>query len=130
MLQLSTNSFFGMVFEHLWDCFHPKDFTSGFPQLFQLCYHIMQGHIPCWIAHILGVVCLLTIIKPLSGVRPIVVKETLYWFTSRILCLQFCDAFATHLGAFIIKGTKDCMYTHKILHPHDFDITWIVRIII
>jgi hypothetical protein len=26
-----------------------------------------------------------------------------------------------HMGAFIIKGAKDCMYTHKILHPHDFE---------
>jgi hypothetical protein len=35
-----------MVFEHLWDRFHPKDLTSGFPQLFQLCFHIVKGHIP------------------------------------------------------------------------------------
>jgi hypothetical protein len=24
-------------------------------------------------------------------------------------------------GAFIVKGTKDCVYMHKILHPLDFE---------
>jgi hypothetical protein len=24
-------------------------------------------------------------------------------------------------GAFIVKGAKDYVYTHKILHPHDFE---------
>jgi hypothetical protein len=27
----------------------------------------------------------------------------------------------SHVGAFIIKGAKECVYTHKILHPHDFE---------
>jgi hypothetical protein len=27
------------------------------------------------------------------------------------------------LGAFIIKGAKDYMYTHKIMHPHDKSCT-------
>jgi hypothetical protein len=26
-----------------------------------------------------------------------------------------------YLGAFIVKGAKDCVYTNKILHPHDFE---------
>jgi hypothetical protein len=52
--------------------------VNAFPQLFQLCFHIAQGHIPCRIAHILGVVYLFAMTKPLSEVRPITVEETLY----------------------------------------------------
>jgi hypothetical protein len=84
-------------FEHFWNCFHQENSVNGFPRLFQLCSHIAQGHISCWITHSLGVIRLLTRTKPLSGICPIVVRETLYWFTKHILCLQFCDAFATHL---------------------------------
>jgi len=25
------------------------------------------------------------------------------------------------MGVFIIKGAKDYVYTHKIMHPHDFE---------
>ncbi len=40
MSHLLASGLFGMVFEHLWDCFQPENSTSGFPQLFQLCSHI------------------------------------------------------------------------------------------
>jgi hypothetical protein len=40
MLHLLINDPSGMVFEHLWECFHPEDSTSGFLQLFQLYSHI------------------------------------------------------------------------------------------
>jgi hypothetical protein len=43
-----------MVFEHLWDFFFFKDLANGFPHLFQLCFHIAQGHIPLQIPHVLG----------------------------------------------------------------------------
>jgi hypothetical protein len=51
MLNLSTSGLFGMVFEHLQDYFHPENSMNGFPQLFQLCSHVAQGHIPCQITH-------------------------------------------------------------------------------
>ncbi len=73
-----------------------KDSTNGFPQLFQLCSHITQGHIPRWIAHILKIVHLLTTTKPLGGICPIVMKGALYHFISWPLCFQFHDVFATH----------------------------------
>jgi hypothetical protein len=34
--------------------------------------------------------------KPLDGIRPIDMGETLYRLISRILCFQFRDAFGTH----------------------------------
>jgi hypothetical protein len=95
---LSISGHFGIVFEHLWDYFQLEDSVGGFPQLFQLCSHITQGHIPCWITHILGVVHLLVMTKPLGGVCPIVIKKALYWLIGRNLCFQFQDAFATHLS--------------------------------
>jgi hypothetical protein len=86
MPHLLANSFFGMVFEHLWDCFYPKDSMNGFPYLFQLYFHIVKGHIPLQIAHVLGITCLLAMTKPSGAIHPIVVGEALYRFTSHTLC--------------------------------------------
>jgi hypothetical protein len=55
MSHLLANGFTGMAFEHFQDYFHLEDLVSGFPQLFQLCFHITQGHIPPQIARVLGV---------------------------------------------------------------------------
>jgi hypothetical protein len=71
---------------------------SGFPQLFQLFFHIVKGHIPPQIAQVFGVACLLAMTKLLGGVCPIVVGEILYLFTIHALCFQFCDAYATHFS--------------------------------
>jgi hypothetical protein len=58
-----------MVFEHLQNYFHLEYSTNGFPQLFQLCFHIAEG---------LGTTCLLVMTKPLGGIRPIAMGKTLY----------------------------------------------------
>jgi hypothetical protein len=87
-----------MTFEHLRDYFHPKYLASGFPQLFQLCFYIAQGHIPPQIACVFGVAHLLAMNKPLSGIHPIIMGKTLYRFTSCFLCFQFCEAFVTHFS--------------------------------
>ncbi len=97
MSHLSANDPSRMAFEHLWDCFQPEDSTSGFPQLFQFFFHIAQGHIPFQITHVFRVTHLLTMTKPLGGVHPIIVGETVYQFTSCTLCFQFHNAFVTHL---------------------------------
>jgi len=98
MLHLSTNGPLRMVFEHPWDYFHPKDSASGFLLLFQLCFHIAQGHIPPQIARVFGGACILVMTKPLGGIYPIVVRETLYPFTNHAFCFQFHEAFATHFS--------------------------------
>ncbi len=54
MPHLFKNDPYGMFFKHLQDIFHPKDFVNGFPHLFQLYFHIAQGHIPYQITHVLG----------------------------------------------------------------------------
>jgi len=78
MPHLLPTSHSGMVFEHFWDYFHSENLVSGFPQLFQLCFHIAQGHIPPQIACILGMAHLLAMTMPLGGIRPITMRETLY----------------------------------------------------
>jgi hypothetical protein len=78
MLHLSASGPFGMVLKHFWDYFHLEDSASGFFQLFQICFHIAQGHISPQITHILGTIHLLAMTKPSGGVCPIVVGETLY----------------------------------------------------
>ncbi len=93
MPHLSTNAFSRMVFEHFQDCFHPKNSTSEFLQLFQLCSHIVKGLIPLQIAHVLGATHLLVITKPSNGVHPIVVGEAMYRFKSCTLYLQFSRCF-------------------------------------
>jgi hypothetical protein len=57
-----------------------------FHKLFQLCFHITQGHIPCQITHVFGLANLLAMTKPLGEVCPITMGEALYQLTSRILC--------------------------------------------
>ncbi len=82
MLHLLTSGFFGMVFEHFRNCFHFEDPVSGFLQLFQLCFHIAQGHIPPQITHVLRMARLLAMTKISSGVSSIVMGEALYQFTN------------------------------------------------
>jgi hypothetical protein len=75
MLHLLASGPSRMIFEHLWDYFHLIDSTNGFPLLFQLCFHIAQGHIPPQIAHVLATTHLLTVTKPSCGVRPIILTH-------------------------------------------------------
>jgi hypothetical protein len=78
MLHLSASGPFMTIFEHLRHCFHFEDSASGFPQLFQLSFHIAHGHIPPQITCVLGTARLLAMTKPLGGVHPITMEETLY----------------------------------------------------
>jgi hypothetical protein len=98
-----------MVFEHFQKKISLKRFYKWISHLFQLCSHIAQGHIPRQIAHILGVAAhLLTMTKPLGGIRPIIVREMLYQLTSCVLCFQFHDAFVIeffpHQFGVVTKG--------------------------
>jgi hypothetical protein len=46
MPNLFASGPFGMVIKHLENYFHLENSISGFPQFFQLCFHIGQSHIP------------------------------------------------------------------------------------
>jgi hypothetical protein len=86
MPHLSANNLYGMVFEQFQNYFHLEDSTNRFPQLLQLCFHIVQSHIPHQIMHILGAIRLLTMTKPSGGVCSIVMGEALYRLTSHVVC--------------------------------------------
>ncbi len=113
MPHLLASGIFGMVFEHLQDCFHPKDSINGSPQLFQLCSYITKSHVPPQIAHVFCTTHLLTMTKPSGRIRPIVMGETLYPLISRALCFQLCDGFVTnfspHQFGIITKGDYEAI---------------------
>lgn len=67
-LLVLVNGLLGMIFEHSQKKLkHLKYSLSGFSQLFQLCFHIAQKHIPNYIIHLLEMACLLAIVKLLGG---------------------------------------------------------------
>ncbi len=129
MPHLSTNAPSRMVFEHLQDCFHPQNSTSGFLQLFQICFHIFKGLIPLQIARVLGTAHLLAITKLSSKVHPIVVGEVMYRFTNCTLYLQFCDVFVKHFSSnqFEVATKGDCeVVIHGIQCTLDLYPNWVV----
>jgi hypothetical protein len=129
MLHLSASGPSRMVFEHLRNNFHLEDLASGFPQLFQLCFHITQGHNPPQITRVLGAAYLLAMTKPLGGISPIAVGETLYRLISRALCLQFHETFTTHFPphqfGVVIKGGYETIF-HNIKCNLDLHLDWVV----
>jgi hypothetical protein len=52
--------------------------------LFQLCFHITQGHIPSQIARVFGAAHLLAMTKLSCVVHPIAMGESLYQLRSRV----------------------------------------------
>lgn len=98
-----------MIFKHFHDGFYLNNFASGFSQSFQFCSHIACENIHQHIVHVLGVACLITMVKPFDGVRPIVVGEALYYFDGYKLCFQFYYTFLTHsLYQFGIETKREC----------------------
>jgi hypothetical protein len=109
--------------------FHLENSASGFPQLFQLCFHIAQGHIPPQIACVFGVACLLAMNKHLGEVRPITMGEALYWFISRVLCFQFHETcvlhFSPHKFGVTTKGGYEIVI-HYIRCTLELHLNWVV----
>jgi hypothetical protein len=94
-----------------------------------LLMHIVKGHIPPWIACVFGATCFLAMTKPLDGVHPILVEETLYRLTSCTLCFQFHDVFATHFSShqFRVAIKGGCVaIIHGIRCTLDLYPNWVV----
>jgi hypothetical protein len=67
--------------------------------------------------------------KPLGGVRPIAVRETLYRFKSHVLCFQFHEAFTTHFSSHQFEvATKGGCETiiHGVRCTLDLHPDWVV----
>jgi hypothetical protein len=64
-------------------------------------------------AQVLGVCMFLALVKLYGGICPIVVGEAFYQLVSKVLCLQFHDAFIFHLSPYefrvMIKGGCETM---------------------
>jgi hypothetical protein len=74
-----------MVFKYFQDVFDLKESTNDFIQFHQLSSHVTYGHIPQSIACIFGVIRLLTLAKPLSGIKSIVVGKAFYQLMGRAI---------------------------------------------
>jgi hypothetical protein len=94
---LLVSGFSCIVFEHLQNLFDLEDSTNAFPQLFQVCSHVVMNHIPMPIVWVFGATKLLALAKSFEGIHLIVVGEVLYQLVNKTLFLQFCDTFFIHL---------------------------------
>jgi len=118
MPHLSTSGPFGW-FLNVFRIIFIKRFNEWILLIISSLSHIAQGHIPAQIACDFKVVCLLNMTKPSSGICPIVMGETLYWFKSPILCFKFHNVFVTHFSPHQFKITTKGGY-EVIIH----DIMW------
>jgi hypothetical protein len=86
-----TMSFFdgllGMVYELLQYCFAPDDFMSGFNLFFEVCGHIVQGHVPPSISRSFSTFQLLVLEKQSRNIHPITISEVTYRLLAHILAI-------------------------------------------
>ncbi len=75
---LSFHDPLNMVYELLWDWFVPNDFASGFDFFFEICKHIIHGHVLPSVSHLFVALWLLTLDKQTKGVRPIAIGKVIY----------------------------------------------------
>jgi hypothetical protein len=68
---LFSNGPLGMVCELLQDCFVPYDSTNGFDLFFEICGHIVQGHVPALVSHLFSASRFLVLKKQSKGIRPL-----------------------------------------------------------
>jgi hypothetical protein len=67
-----------MVFEHFRNSFDLEDLINNFFNLFILCSYVVAGCFFEIIFQILGIVWLLTLVRPSKGIWPISMGEVLY----------------------------------------------------
>jgi hypothetical protein len=70
---LFLSGFFGMVYEHLSECFIPEDPSLGFSELFLVVIVVSCGDIPKLVALALGASRLLVMAKDTCGFRLIAI---------------------------------------------------------
>jgi hypothetical protein len=66
------------VYEFLQDYFVLDDFTNDFDLIFEICEHIICGHVPPLVSHLLVASRLLALEKQIGGVQPLVIGEVIY----------------------------------------------------
>jgi hypothetical protein len=68
-----------MVYELLWNCFVPNDFTSGFDVFFEICGHIVYAHVPPYVLCLLVTLQLLVLEKQINGIQPIMIEKPIIY---------------------------------------------------
>jgi hypothetical protein len=94
---LSSNNPLSMVYEILWDYFVPDDSSNDFI-FFNVCGHIVHGHVPPSISHLLATLQSLILQKQMGDIWPIMIKEVIYQVVVFTLATQFKDTFAEHFS--------------------------------
>jgi hypothetical protein len=84
---LSFNGPSGMVYELLRDCFILDYSTSGFDFFFNVCGHIVWGHVAPSILHLFSASQLLTFEKWFEGICPIVIDEVTHRLVAHTLAI-------------------------------------------
>jgi hypothetical protein len=87
-----------MVYELLRDYFVPDDSASGFDLFFEICKHIVHGHVPPSISRLLVASRVLALEKQAKGIRPITIGEVIYRLIGRTLVIQLKDTFVEHFS--------------------------------
>ncbi len=85
-----------MVYELLQNCFVFNDSINGFDLFFEICKHIVCGHVHPSVSRLLVAFQVLVLEKQVRGVRPIAVEEVIYWLITCKLVIQFKHTFAKH----------------------------------
>jgi hypothetical protein len=87
-----------MVYHLLRDCFAPNDFANGFNFFFEICGHIIQGHVPPSISPSFSTSQLLMLEKLFRSIHPIAISEMIYRLIACTLIILFKDIFMEHFN--------------------------------
>ncbi len=87
-----------MVYELLQNYFVPNDYTSGFDFFFEVCGHIVQGHVPLLILQLLSTSRFLALEKKSRSIHPIAINEVTYRLVTHTLSIQFKYTLVEHFS--------------------------------
>jgi hypothetical protein len=65
---------------------------------FNVCGHIVHGHVPPSVSHLFATSQLLALQKQMDNIRPIMIGKVTYWLITLTLAIQFRDTFAEHFN--------------------------------
>jgi hypothetical protein len=87
-----------MLYELLWNCFVPIDYAMSFDLFFEICGHIVWGHVPPLILCLFSTSWLVLLENQSRAICPIRIGETTYCLIAHILTIQFKDILAEHFS--------------------------------
>jgi hypothetical protein len=87
-----------MVYELLQDYFVPNDFVSSFDLFFEVCGHIVQGHVSPLVSCLLSVSRFLTLKKQYGGICSITIGEVTYYLVAHKFAIHSKDTLVEHFS--------------------------------